>query len=200
MASIPGTLLNDLNRIPRDRPVALLMRHSERFPIVDPAEPYLAQLTPDGVRLAEELGGLLGDRFAHGKFMSAPVDRCRDTAAAIAHGAGWATEVRAEEVLSHPFIGPAFDQLSRGEVNGELAYQAHAVLDLLLDFGERPAGLDVSVTHDTILCVVAGCLLKAPVLGSFWPDYLEGVFAWRDGLRTCFLWRGDSYEFGVDFS
>jgi hypothetical protein len=130
--------------------------------------------------------------------MSAPVERCRDTAAAIARGAGWKPEVCAEEALSHPFIAPAFDQLSRGEVNGTLPRQAHVTLDLLLDFGERPAGLDVSVTHDTILCVVVGCLFKAPVLGAFWPDYLEGVFAWRDGSRTCFLWRGASYQFEVE--
>ena len=97
MASIPLSLLNDLQRVPYDRPVALLMRHSARHPIVDPTQPYIALLTAEGVKLAEELGAVLGKSCSPGRLMAAPVERCQDTAAAIARGAGWTAYVRAEE-------------------------------------------------------------------------------------------------------
>lgn len=199
MVAIPVSLLNDLQRIPRDRPVALLMRHSARHPIVDPNQPYLAMLTEEGVRLAEELGAVLGGLFSPGRLLSAPVNRCRDTAAAIARGAGWPEIVIAEEYFSHPFIEPAWDQLCRGAVNGVLPAQIRATLSLLINSADPLPVLDIAVTHDTVLGSVVGCLLKAPVMGDDWPDFLEGVFAWRDGSRASFLWRGKEHSFASDY-
>jgi hypothetical protein len=198
LAAIPVSLLSDLERIPRDRAVTLLMRHSARHPIIDPAEPFIAMLTEEGVHLAEELGGVLGASCAPGRLMSAPVDRCRDTAAAIARGAGWAEVVSAEKYLSHPFIAPAWDMLCRGEVNGSLPAQVQETLKLLLGDLNRPPALDLAVTHDTILGAVVGCVLKAPVMGADWPEYLEGVFTWREDGCTCFLWRGKEHRFALD--
>jgi hypothetical protein len=196
---IPQSLLNDVKRVPIDRPAVLLMRHSARHPIIDPAQPFIAALTEEGVRLAEEFGVVLGGRYSPGKLMSAPVGRCIDTAAAIARGAGWAGAVQSEEYLSHPFIEPAWDQLCRGEVNGVLPRQVRATLDLLLKSERSAPGLDVAVTHDTVLGAVAGCLLKTPVMGEHWPEFLEGLFAWRDGEQVRVLWRGAEWHFGTDY-
>jgi len=178
--------------------VALLMRHSARYPILDPAEPYLAGLTPEGIAMAEELGRQLGRKHRGGRLLSAPVARCMDTAQAVARGAGWPELVSAEERLSHPFIAPAYDSFARGEVNGVLPWQAGAVLELLLADANRGAQLDVMVTHDTILVTVAGCLLQAPVLKEFWPDYLEGMFVWRAEEQVCVRWRGSERRFHPD--
>jgi broad specificity phosphatase PhoE len=195
LAGIPVSLLSDLERIPRDRPVTLLMRHSARHPIIDPAEPFHAMLTEDGIRLAEDLGKILGASFAPGRLMSAPVNRCKDTVAAIARGAGWSGEVCPQDALSHPFIAPAWDRLYLGEANGTLPTQVRVTLALLLGSAGRPPALDLAVTHDTILGAVVGYLLKAPVMKEFWPDYLEGTFAWREDSSACFLWRGQAYRF-----
>ncbi|MBE0696347.1 MAG: hypothetical protein IH586_05440, partial [Anaerolineaceae bacterium] len=108
-------------------------------------------------------------------------------------------EVTAEEYLSHPFIEPAWDMFCRGEINGSLPAQVRATLDLLLGDAERPPALDVAVTHDTILGAVVGCLLKAQVMGAYWPEFLEGVFIWRDAGRVNFLWRGEKLSFGLDY-
>jgi hypothetical protein len=198
LTAVPVSLLSDLQRIPQDRPVALLMRHSARHPILDPNEPFIAMLTEEGVRLAEELGAVLGARCVPGRLMSAPVTRCKETAAAIARGAGWPEKVSEEEYLSHPFILPAWDMLCRGEVNGSLPAQVRSTLNLLLESAGRPPVLDLAVTHDTILGSVVGCLLKAPVMGAYWPEYLEGVFAWKEDNCACFLWRGTDYRFTLD--
>jgi hypothetical protein len=195
LTGIPISLLSDLERVPVDRPVTLLMRHSARHPIIDPEEPFIAMLTEDGVRLAEELGKIIGARFGRGRLMSAPVSRCKDTAAAIARGAGWESLVCPEETLSHPFIAPAWDRLSQGKLNGTLPPQVRATLALLLGSAGRPPALDLAVTHDTILGAVVGSFLKAPVMNEFWPDYLEGVFVWRENGSTCFLWRGKEDHF-----
>ncbi len=197
--------------------VALLMRHSVRFPIENPAETYLVGLTEEGVRLAEELGELLGKRFAPGRLRASPVGRCRATGEAIARGAGWAAKVRSDRRLSHPYNEFAWDLVWRaqtGRANGSNGVlpaplpellrwvvgpsqtARQAVLPLLED---RPL-LDVLVTHDTVVGAVAGGLLHAPITGPDWPAYLEGLlFWWVDG-QVRVRWRGVEHVFDDTFS
>jgi hypothetical protein len=196
--TIPVALLSDLERIPRDRPVALLMRHSARFPITDPAETYLVTLTEEGVQLAEELGIIIGREFQGGRLVSSPVGRCIATAEAIARGAGWNGLVVEDERLSHPHIEPAWDQLNRGEVNGVLPRPVLAALELVFDQPQSQPLLDILVTHDTIVGTFAGCLLKAPVLKEHWPGFLEGLFLWRDQDQVRVRWRGQEATFRVE--
>ena len=145
--------------------------------------------------MAEELGALLGRLYSPGRLLSAPVGRCHDTVQAIARGAGWTGQVQAEKRLSHPFIEPAWDAYSRGEVNGLLPRQVHSVLALLLAQNEPGPLLDVMVTHDTIIGTIAGCLLKAPVMKEFWPGFLEGLFVWHSGEQVHVRWRGTDWQF-----
>lgn len=227
--TIPLPLLYDIEQVLRDGPsgpptrVALLLRHSERFPIVTPADTYLVGLTGEGVRLAEELGGLLGNRFAPGRLRSSPVSRCRATAEAIARGAGWASKVRADHHLSHPFIEPAWDLVERVQSGRSNDYNSAlpAPLPQLLSWitgAKRSAGapqnarqaylplldehpvLDVLVTHDTTVIAVAGGLLHAPVLGPDWPGYLEGLLFWWEENQLCVRWRGVQSVFSDDFT
>lgn len=191
---IPETLLRDLESIPVDQPVVLLMRHSNRFPIEDPAKPFEAALTEEGIQLAEQFGSILGCRFTPGRVMASPVGRCIDTAAAIARGAGWHhVEVVCHDLLSHPHIEPAWDLLKAGNVNGSIPEPVLASLELLLAVQKPLPLLDIMVTHDTVVGAMVGCLLKVPVEGSFWPAFLEGVFLWTDHAGTHALWRGEEH-------
>ncbi len=190
------------------------MRHSVRFPIVNPADTYVVGLTEEGVRLAEELGALLAKRFLPGRLRCSPIGRCRATAEAIARGAGWAVKVRADKHLSHPFIEPAWNLVLRGEVNGVLPEPVRATLRWALGGREaaqqgylplledRPL-LDVLVTHDTIVGAVASSLLHAPVLGpetEYWPGYLEGILLWWAEGQLHARWRGIEGVFSEQFS
>lgn len=188
---IPITLLNDFHQIPHDRPVVLLMRHSARFPITDPERGFEVPLTPEGVRMAEELGAVLGKGFSCGRLLASPVGRCMATADAIARGARWERQALAEERISHPFIEPAWDLLCAGKVNGILPRPVREALEMLLDHPQPQSMLEVMVTHDTVVGAVVGCLLHAPVHGEHWPEFLEGVFLWREGEQLAALWRGE---------
>ncbi len=230
------SLLDDVEHVIRDNPagpparVALLMRHSVRFPIINPADTYVVGLTEEGVRLAEELGELLGKRFLPGRLRSSPVGRCRATAEAMARGAGWAARVRADRRLSHPFIAPAWDMVERAQtgrtkpLNGVLPGPLPQLLGWILGAerssrGIRSAGsqpvlhqaslpfleqqplLDVLVTHDTIVGAVAGGLLHARVIGpDYWPGYLEGLLFWRAEGQMRVRWRGVERGLNQDFS
>jgi hypothetical protein len=196
---IPKTLLSDLDRIPRDRPVTLLMRHSNRFPIDDPADPYKAALTEEGFRLAEELGVILREHFHPGRVMSSPVERCIDTATAIARGAGWSVEVLSHALLSHDHISPAWIQAEQGGCESHIPEQVLETMNLLLEHHGKQPVLEVMVTHDTIVGAVVSCVLKAAVLGEDWPRFLEGVFFWKDGDSTHLLWRGNEQVFESGF-
>lgn len=196
ITGIPDTLLNDLQVVPRDRPVALLMRHAARPPILDPALTDVIGLTAEGVLTAEALGGLLKDWFKPGRLMAAPVGRCLDTAAAIARGAGWPETVLADERLSHPFMAQAFEVVAQGRTNGVLPAPVRVTLDLLLHapeltLSQEAPRLDVMVTHDTVLSTVVGALTHNPINIKNWPNFLEGLFIWNVGDQVHALWRGE---------
>jgi broad specificity phosphatase PhoE len=191
---IPEFLLVGLEVIPRDRPVTLLMRHSIRFPITDPARNYEVGLTPEGVELACEFGRQLAGKFSPGRITSSPVGRCIDTANAIARGAGWELKSQPHPLLSHEHIAPAWELYLAGKVNGHPPAQVIHTLRYLLDHQTTSPNLDICVTHDTVVGAVVGSLLHRPVQAEFWPAFLEGAFFWlEDGIVQAF-WRGESHQ------
>ena len=191
---VPETLLFDLQAIPRSRPVALLMRHSHRFPITDPAHNKQIGLTLEGLQQATQLGSLLGETFTAGRLYSSPVGRCVDTANAIARGANWPVHASPHFILSHDHIESLWDAFAVGQMDASYPLQVTDILAFLLDFGRSSPGLDILVTHDTILCMLVGYLLGQPTLGEYWPAYLEGVFCWEEEGLICARWRGKTYE------
>ena len=195
---IPETLLNDLTFVPRDRAVTLLMRHSARYPIVPPDEGWEVMLTPEGVQMAEDLGAALGQQFCAGRLRASPVQRCIDTAGAIARGAGWGGDVLADERISHGFHEPCWILVYANGLNGIVPKPIPEAMGLLLESNGAAPRLDVMVTHDTVICSMVGGLLRAPVLGEHWPSYLEGVFFWQEGEHIRARWRGMEYRFRED--
>jgi hypothetical protein len=213
---IPTSLLNDLKRVPRDTPTAVLMRHAPRHPISDPRNYAEAELTEAGVRVAEELGGMVRNSFSAGRLISSPVSRCQATVEAIARGAGWDTPVQIDQRLSHEFMAPAWFALERKRHRGLLPFQVQVTLRFMLPLeeeipqsrsrpAEEPPGkkslppLDLLVTHDTVLGAVVGSLMDAPVLGPDWPGYLEGMLLWCTGDRIHVRWRGEAFTFSENF-
>lgn len=190
----------DFMAVPNDRPVAVLMRHSARFPILDPEDPYKAELTEEGVRMAEELGSMLSTRYQPGRLLSSPVNRCIATCQAIARGAGWPGEVQVDDRISHPFIGPVWYTRDQGKRKGSLPFQIRVILSFMLAFPDNQPGLDLLVTHDTVVGAVAAFLLNASVSDRDWPGYLEGVFAWRDETGIALRWRGVETRFSENLS
>jgi hypothetical protein len=194
---LPVSLLNDVKQIPCDRPVTLLMRHSARYPITDPAQTYLVGLTEEGVQMANVFGlHLKGLSFQPGRMMAAPVGRCIHTAEAIAQGAGWTLTVKPDDRLSHPFMEAAWGLVESGTLTNVFPAQIRATLALLLDFQDAPLAvpgtkrLDIMVTHDTVVGSMVGWLLHAPILGPDWPTFLEGLFVWQMEGQVFVRWRG----------
>ena len=67
-------------------------------------------------------------------------------------------------------------------------------VDILLDLATGNLGesgrLNVYVTHDVILAVLAASLLRLPLDKVGWPGYLDGLLLWRTGGRLRCCWRG----------
>lgn len=192
---IPTSLLLDLERIPQDQPVALLMRHAARHPIVDPSDPFNAGLTEEGILTAEELGRLLNKRVQAGRLVSSPVERCIATGEAIARGADWPAMVTTDERLSHQFVAPAWHLVQTRRMAGPVPFQVRVIVQWMLRLMEATPRLDIMVTHDTVVGTVVGGLLRAPVNDQDWPNYLEGIFIWRSEKDICARWRGIEYVF-----
>ncbi len=198
-------LVDHLSDLPRDRPVAVLLRHAERSSIDTVEDSFRALLTSAGMTAARLLGGRLAGhrpvRLAH-----SPVERCRQTAACVAEGvraAGGEAVLLGDrlelggpymldfrqamaEVLAHGarrYVRAWFDGLppGAGQVRPfrESAREQVALLGAALDEAGS-AGLWVGVSHDWNLLLVREGYLGVRHEDGGWPDYLEGVAAWRD--------------------
>ncbi len=194
-----------LGELPRDRSVALLLRHAERAPIEKIADAMEARLTAQG----REDSRRLGEEFApwsplviHHSF----IHRCRETAEAVAAGArakGAAVEVRGVlDTLGGPYLRDWDGVMRRVIAEGAGAFvrdwfagrlasdqvveplqaareQLSVPLGQLAGAGEK--ALIVNVTHDWNVLLVRHFFLDSGRAGQRWPDYLEAVAAWREG-------------------
>jgi len=208
---IPEAMLRGLELVPRDVPAALLLRHSHRpdLPIDAPGDEV--DLTPEGVRMAEEFGAALSSRWRPGRLLSSPVLRCRNTVIALARGAGWSVPALEDPRLGAPgaFVvdgdaafqvfrelgtrGVVIRQLSRPDPARGMRSTAEGVrllVEALTESAASPGDLDVLVTHDALIAVLVGTLLGSTFEYEERPAYLEGVFTWREGDRLAFVWRG----------
>jgi phosphohistidine phosphatase SixA len=171
---------------------ALLMRHSQRYPILDPSMVSSAGLTPDGVKMAEDFGIELSQTRLPGRLLSSPIERCMDTANAISRGANWGIQVTAEERLSYlyPAWGNTIDCCTE-KCSPELVVE---VVNFLLTNHNEGNRLDVFITHDTILNSMVSMFLGQVVHKHDWPEFLEGMALWREEQSVQLAWRGGVYD------
>lgn len=212
----PG-LLPALDRLPVDRPVILLTRHSIREQPTSGFAGYSVPLTPEGVALAEAWGGRLG-RPLHAVF-SSPVGRCLDTARAMLAGAGQedlpvaavkqlvepGCYVRDIRAIGKTFLelGPVgFANLHFSEALPGIRPAEEGTARLLAFMREQvgpPGSLSLLVTHDTILAAFIYTLAGVPRIDEpDWPWMMEGAFLWFSDSHVHWLWRGETGERALD--
>lgn len=204
--------------LPRDRPVALLMRHGERPAIPTDETGADLPLTPHGRAQAEALGRALGPdlRGLH----TSPVRRCRETAEAIRTGAGAPIPIALDRTLGDPGIfvrdpERAWDHwrtLGHERVLEHLAWDpsalpglaepvaaARALASHLLAILEASApGLHLFVTHDAILLPTLARLSPAVCDRTWRPDFLEAAAFWRTACTRELAYRNHHHSYSED--
>ena len=169
---------------------ALVIRHSTRFPILSDEDVYSAGLTEEGLTQAQRFGEALSALRKPGRLLSSPVGRCLDTAQAIARGANWDLPVQSDYRLSHPFIERVWSGPAVQWKKDPLPDPVHAILDLVVQGDERDGGLDLFITHDTVVAALAGYFTGMRFqYPEYWPNYLEGILIWRCANRVYLKWR-----------
>lgn len=195
--TIPASTLRWLDAVPRDRPVAMLIRHSVRDHLEEGDAGYHMPLTPDGHRLATELGRLLGDRLrsAH----ASPFLRTVQTSERLVEGAGLGLGVRQDTLLGDPGVymldrraGPYWRDLGHEEMMRRLVGDApplpgcaasdsaaRFLVHHMLAAGRGQPGIHAFSTHDSLVTATAARMLRTPLQRNDWPLYLEAAFFWE---------------------
>ena len=193
-------LLETLRLLPGGSAAAAFLRHAERFPILDAADPTLAELTPDGAAAAEAFGTRIHG-FDDVRVFHSPVKRCRQTAESIARGAesrGCTVEIAGPaEALGVDYIldpreagrltmlhGNHFIRLwFAGQVDPSVIRAADQVAARKLAFlnqrlqepcrhGRR---LDLHVSHDWNIIVLRERVCGVRHEEAGWLNFLDGV-------------------------
>ena len=204
---IPPSMLPILDRLPCNRPVVLLLRHSVRGHLPSGNAGYTLPITDVGQQLGHELGAILGDRLC--TLNTSPILRCVQTAEVLRDGAGIGIPVVRDNFLGDPGIY-VLDIKRAGKVWKDLGHEslmAHLVssneplsgmarpdeaarflVRHMFAVANRTPGIHVFVTHDSLVTATAARLLKRPLGKDDWPWYLEGTFFWydKDGLHTAY--------------
>lgn len=204
---IPPSVLRHLERIPKERPVALLLRHSVRDDLPPGGAGRILPITPAGRRLALQLGDELRGRLR--TLHASPLPRCVQTAEALREGAGIEQAIVSDRLLGDPGVYVIDERRawSNWESRGHEGVMAHLVSSsdvlpgmarpdeaarflvhhMLAVAGQTP-GVHVFVTHDSLVTATAARLLERPLGVNDWPWYLEGAFFWRtaDELHTVY--------------
>ncbi len=212
-AMLGHQLLQIIHSRGADPVVAAAMRHAERYRILDPRDPTLAELNPAGMAAAEAFGRQITG-FDHLRIFHSPVKRCQQTAECIARGAA-AAGLPVEIVGPQVILGVAYitDQIETGklsEIHGQdfvrrwflgevpLAFirpAAEIANEKLAYFrarlGDPPARgrrLDLHVTHDWNVIILRELMLELHHEKEGWPEFLDGVTltAHGDELRIGF--------------
>jgi len=204
---IPPSVLRLLKRIPDDRPVVVLLRHSVRDQLPEGDAGYVLPITDVGRQIALELGGCLRGRLR--SLHASPLVRCVQTAQALAKGAGADVAVVPDRLLGDPGVFVLdgqrawvnWQQLGHEGVMRHLVTKASPlsgmarpgeasrflVQSMLVAAAGQP-GVHVFVTHDSLVTATAARLLGKPLGLDDWPWYLEGAFFWtaEDGVHSAY--------------
>ncbi len=200
MIAIPSSLIEGLDRSPRDRPVVVLLRHSERPPIPKGELGQSLPLTTEGVALASGLGRIFGGRLLG--LRSSPIRRCLETGSAIAIGAEGHVQVTPDRLLEGPgsyvaeekaaldtFLTVGHEAMlmrtmrTRKPLPGfhEPTAAARRLIESMLGCAKagRQPGFHVFVTHDFLITLTAAMAFDEVLERPDWPRFLEGLFAWE---------------------
>jgi Histidine phosphatase superfamily (branch 1) len=196
---IPSMILN-LKKIPTDRPVVLLIRHSVREALPPGESGYMVPITEQGCELSRKLGQVLGSQIQ--SFHSSPLPRCIQTAEQMRIGAGVEEiPISKDRFLGDPGVyvqdnkktGNHFKRLG---VENAIRYMltedeplegmtraeqgARFLVDHSLYKAGTTPGIHVFVTHDNLVHLTVSQILKKSFLKEHWPLFLEGALFYKD--------------------
>ena len=192
---IPPSMTRWLAEAPVDAPVAVLLRHSVRGPLPPGDAGNAVPLTPDGTRLARQLGTMLGDRLR--TLHTSPLPRCVQTAEALRSGAGADVPIVPDRLLGDPGVYVIDSQrawtnwetlghegVMRSLMTGndtlpgmaDPAPAARFLVRHMLAVAEDRPGLHLFISHDSVITTTVARLLDEPLGREHWPWYLEGAF------------------------
>ena len=204
---IPPSIFPILDRGPRNRPVALLLRHSVRGHLPPGDAGYTVPITDTGRQLGRKLGAILGDRLR--TLHASPIMRCVQTAEVLRDGAAADCRIVQDRFLGDPGIY-VLDNKRAGQIWADRGHEgimthlvaradplpgmarpdeaARFLVRHMLAAANDTPGVHVFVTHDSLVTATAARLLKQPLGKDNWPWYLEGAFFWRDedGIHTAY--------------
>jgi len=175
--------------------VSLLIRHSERPPIVpgDMTFGHALGLTPQGEAMAREAGALLAGGYDV-RFLSSPMRRCQLTARYVAEGMG----IVSPKVVEEPILGLNsfyYDDIEK--LPGEMKRRGY--INYMLDYlrtGSAPyshdvavatpkmvawlqeqtiAPLTVMVSHDIFIAALLSGVQARSFKADDWLGYLQGA-------------------------
>lgn len=208
---LPPSMREYVAEVPSDRPVAMLIRHSVRDDLPEGDAGYVLPITDVGVRLARELGALLGDRLR--SLHASPLVRTVQTAQRMGEGTGQGDMLVVEDrLLGDPgvFVLDAVAAGATWNQRGHSTVMAHLVADQelpglaspdpaarflvrhMLARTEGRAGIHAFVTHDSLVTATAARLLQEPLTQADWPWYLEAAFFWEGANGVEARYRGKS--------
>lgn len=205
---VPPTLLRNLEKIPADRPIAMLLRHSVRGPLPLGDVGNAVPLTEAGWNIARELGAKLGERLK--TLQSSPVPRCIQTAQALKDGAKVCANISNNSLLGGPGVyvldGDAawnnWVTLGHEGVMNHLVSQndalpgmarpdeaARFLVNHMLNLAGDSPGFHVFITHDSLITPTVARLQNAHHDPSDWPWFLEGALFWRSSKGVHVAYR-----------
>jgi len=171
---IPPSVLRGLVELPKDRPIAALLRHSVRDDLPPGIAGYSLPITEAGTQLAQELDGLIGKRFR--SLHTSPLPRCVQTAEALNFGSDANLRIVHDRLLGNPGVFVVdgqrvqlnWDKLGHESVMQHLVASDEAlpgmarpgpaaqflVHHMLTVAGDAP-GLHLFVTHDSLVTATA---------------------------------------------
>lgn len=205
--------MDQLDTLPDDRPVALVLRHGERPPIAAGTTGAGVLLTERGTLQSQRLGAALGARL--GSLRASPVRRCQQTAECIRAGAGGSGAIADDRLLGGPGVFVADGQLAwrnwqeignAGVIEHLMAEDTplpgmcpamaatRRLLDHVIARLDGAPVVHILVTHDSILTPFTARLLGRPLSRLEWPGFLAYVAIWRAGDRHMARYRDLSWE------
>ena len=193
-------LLETIGSLASDGASAAILRHAARFPIVDPANPTLAEITPEGAAAAEAMGRRITG-FDCLRLFHSPVKRCKQTAECVARGAqaaGLTIEyVGPEAALGVDYIldlaeagrlselhGEHFVRLwMEGQIAQNVIHATQLIAETkltylagkLLEPSNGGRRLDLHVSHDWNVLVLRELMLGVRHEEAGWLTFLDGI-------------------------
>lgn len=205
---IPKSMLHNLDQLPVNLPVALLLRHSVREDIPPGETGNEVPITNEGKDIALQLGQTLGTRLK--SLHSSPLPRCVQTADMLRLGSGVDIHITENRLLGDPGVyvldshlaWSNWEKLGPAEVIRHLAEEKEALpgmaqpdeaawhlVQSMLTSADATSGVHVFVTHDVLVAATVARLQGVRYEPDDYPLFLEGALFWRSKFGVHVVYR-----------